>query len=85
MKGRNCGFNCKHFHGSCFLNENNELKFTEFCEKYNDKFKEFNEKYGDKNSAWVAENIIMECFEPSKNTKDLDTLDNEITNLLDNF
>ena len=44
MKGRNCGFNCKHFHGTCDADGNGGLKFVEFCEKNNDKLLEFNQK-----------------------------------------
>jgi hypothetical protein len=51
MNGKNCGLNCKYFHGYCETDCNGGLKFVEFCEKNNDKFLEFNQKYGNKNSA----------------------------------
>ena len=68
MKGKNCGVNCKYFHGYCETDCDGGLKFVEFCEKNNDKLLEFNQKYGGKNSAWVDENIIMPCFEPTEIT-----------------
>ena len=44
----------------------------------NDKFLEFQRKYGKKICAWVDENIIMPCFEPTENTESLNKLDETI-------
>ena len=85
MKGRNCGVNCKHFHGTCDVDENGGLKFVEFCEKNNDKLLEFYEKYGNKTSAWVDENVIMSCFEPTENTEALDKLNESISKILNDY
>lgn len=85
MKGMNCGFSCKHFHGYCETDCNGGLKFVEFCEKNNDKFLDFQRKYGKKSGAWVNENIIMSCFEPTENVESLNGLDESITNLLENY
>ena len=85
MNGKNCGLNCKYFHGYCEADCNGGLKFVEFCEKNNDKFLEFNQKYGDKNSAWVDENIIMPCFEPTEITVALNKFDDSITQLLNEY
>ena len=63
--GKNCGYNCKHFHGECTLIDD-KLTFNEWCDKDNDTFKRFNEAYKDKNAAWVDKNVIMDCFEPSE-------------------
>ena len=85
MKGKNCGVNCKYFHGYCEADCNGGLRFVEFCEKNNDKFLEFNQKYGKKNSAWVDENIIMTCFEPTEITESLNKLDESITKTLEEY
>lgn len=85
MKGKNCGVNCKYFHGYCETDCDGGLRFVEFCEKNNDKLLEFNQKYGKKNSAWVDENIIMPCFEPTENTEILNNLDDSITQLLNEY
>ena len=85
MKGRNCSVNCKYFHGHCESDSNGGLKFVEFCDIHNDKFLEFYEKYGNKNSAWVDENVIMSCFEPTENTEALDKFDESITQLLNEY
>ena len=61
------------------------MSFVEFCEKNNDKLLEFNQKYGKKNSAWVDENIIMTCFEPTEITESLNKLDETITKVLEDY
>lgn len=85
MKGRNCGVSCKHFHGTCDVDENGGLKFVECCDIHNDKLLKFNQKYGNKNSAWVNENVIMPCFEPTEITEALDKLDESITKILNDY
>ena len=85
MKGKNCGVNCKYFHGYCEPDCNGGLRFVEFCEKNNDKLLEFNQKYGKKNSAWVDENIIMTCFEPTEITESLNKLYESITKTLEEY
>ena len=85
MKGKNCGVTCKYFHGYCEADCNGGLRFVEFCEKNNDKLLEFNQKYGKKNSAWVDENIIMTCFEPTEITESLNKLDESITKTLEEY
>lgn len=85
MKGKNCGVNCKYFHGYCEADCDGGLRFVEFCEKNNDKLLEFNQKYGKENSAWVDENIIMPCFEPTEITEALNKFDESITQLLNEY
>lgn len=85
MKGRNCGFNCKHFHGTCDFDENSGLKYIECCDIHNDKFLAFQKKYGNKLGAWVDENVVMNCFEPTENVESLNKLDESITKLLENY
>ena len=85
MKGKNCGVNCKHFHGTCDFDENGGLKFIEYCDIHNDKFLEFQRKYGEKICAWVDENIIMSCFEPTEITESLNKLDETITKTLEEY
>ena len=85
MKGKNCGFNCKHFHGTCDVDENGGLKFVECCDIHNDKLLKFNQTYGSKNSAWVNENVVMSCFEPTEITEALDKLDESITKILNDY
>ena len=85
MKGRNCGVNCKHFHGTCDVDENGCLKFVECCDIHNDKLLKFNQTYGHKNSAWVDENVVMSCFEPTENTEALNKLDESITKILNDY
>lgn len=85
MSGKNCGVTCKYFHGYCETDCNGGLRFVEFCEKNNDKLLEFNQKYGKKNSAWVDENIIMTCFEPTEITESLNKLDETITKVLEDY
>ena len=85
MKGKNCGVNCKHFHGTCDFDENGGLKFIECCDIHNDKFLEFQRKYGKKICAWVDENIIMPCFEPTEITESLNKLDESITKVLEEY
>ena len=85
MKGKNCGVNCKHFHGTCDFDENGGLKFIEYCDIHNDKFLEFQRKYGEKICAWVDENIIMTCFEPTEITESLNKLDESITKTLEEY
>ena len=85
MNGKNCGVNCKYFHGYCETDCNGGLRFVEFCEKNNDKLLEFNQKYGKKNSAWVDENIIMPCFEPTEIIESLNKLDESITKVLEEY
>ena len=45
----------------------------------------FYEKYGNKNSAWVDENVVMPCFEPTEITEALDKLDESITKILNDY